>query len=313
MFADLPLNLEVDLDPEYGGTTIYIRRPDGRIIEYAPVMCKLAANETKILQPLQEGVNRGADRHSEEVFLSYGRYGFYFDQPGEYLVRALYQGPGDVLIPSNVHRVRVGTPLTKDQDRIAQDYFSYQVGMSLYLNGSRSPFLSKGMDLLQDVASRYEDSMAGAKIAQRVAPSMAQPFFRLQERGAGDFALTKTHDADPSQVVTLTESALDVYRKEPVKALNLGYHELVRTRTECLLELGENNRAKKELKTLQEDLRDRGANEPVLKQINQYEQSISASTASPSRSSKPVGAGKGGATKSGKSSRKRKGSRKSSR
>ena len=156
LFTDLPLKLDTRLSPEYGGVVIYIRRPDGRILEYAPVMCKLSPTHTKQLTPLEFDQQPGPDRYSEEVLISYGRYGFYFDVPGEYHVRALYQGAGDILIPSNVHRLRVGTPLTRDLDRTAQDYFSYEVGMNIYLEGSRSQHLKKGFDLLREMSQKHK-------------------------------------------------------------------------------------------------------------------------------------------------------------
>ena len=184
--------------PDYGNVTYYVRRPDGRLLEYAPIACKVtnyaysAADGTSDL-PLDASVRRlrpadatsaatGADRYSEEVFLSYGRYGFYFDQPGTYLVRAVYNGSGNMIIPSNVLRLQVGFPLSRAEDRMAQDYFSYEVGMSLYLNGSRSPFLKSGMDRLQELAARGTEatrSMAAVKAAMTVASSLAKPFLQI--------------------------------------------------------------------------------------------------------------------------------------
>ncbi len=74
--TDLPLELDTQLHPEFGGVIVYIRRPDGRILEYAPILCKLATPELGVLKPEQEAV-QGEDRHSQNVFLSYGIYGHY--------------------------------------------------------------------------------------------------------------------------------------------------------------------------------------------------------------------------------------------
>ena len=268
LLDDLPLDVDTQVSPAYGGVAIYIRRPDGQIVEYDPIMCKLATPAIRTLQPPNQAAE-GDDRYSEEVFLSYGKYGFYFDEPGEYLIRALYQGTGDLLIPSNVHRVRVGNPPSKEEDRIAQDFFSYEVGMSLYLGGSRSPFLSKGMDLLEDIADRYNDTLLGAKAAATVARSVARPFFRLQ-----DSVMVKTHDAEPERALALTEPALEVYKSEEANALNIGYHRLVRGRAESLEALDENEKAKAELATLHDDLRARGVNETVLAEIKAHEENL---------------------------------------
>jgi len=276
LFSDMPLTLDSRMNPEYGGVVIYIRRPDGRIIEYAPVMCKLAYTSPKQLKPLLPGQDAGPDRYSEEVSISYGRYGFYFDEPGEYHVRALYQGAGDILIPSNVHRLRVGTPLTRELDKTAQDYFSYEVGMNLYLEGSRSPYLEKGFDLLREMSEKHKNSLLGAKLAMTVANSLTQPFFNLEETNKGDerLELRQTYKADPKEALKLTEAAVDVFQKADEKALNLSYRQLVSQRVDCLVQLERPKQAVKELDELHDHLQSTGANPPVLKQISNLAETI---------------------------------------
>ena len=277
LFPDMPLTLDTRLNPEYGGTVIYIRRPDGRIVEYSPVMCKLAFPSPKQLVPLQANQEPGPDRYSEEILISYGRYGFYFDEPGEYYIRALYQGGGDLLIPSNVHRLRVGSPLTRELDKTAQDYFSYEVGMNLYLEGSRSPYLEKGLDLLKDMSERNKESLLGAKLAMTVANSYTYPFYDLEDRTgvAGEtLKLTKSHDADPEAALELTTAAVDLFKNTQQKALNLSYRQLVSQRVDCHVALEQPEQAIKELSQLHQHLSDNGANAPVLDQISQQANTI---------------------------------------
>lgn len=268
LLEDIPLSLDTRLNPEYGGVIVYIRRPDGRVVEYAPISCKLGLPHIQTLKPLKGSIE-GEDRFSEDVFLSYGTFGFYFDEPGEYLVRAVYQGLGDLLIHSNVHRVRIGNPLSKEEDKIAQDFFSYEVGMNLYLNGSRSPFLAKGRDLLESIADRYKDTLLGAKVAITLAASEARPFFRIEKR-----KLKKTHDADPKKALALTHPALSLYKREKVKSLNLAYHQVVQNRAKHLKAVGKKEDAKKEVAALYKDLANRGVNAPVLKDIKAFEKSL---------------------------------------
>lgn len=282
LFPDLPLTLDTRLNPEYGGVVIYIRRPDGRIVEYSPVMCKLAFPSPKQLLPLQANQEPGPDRYSEEVLISYGRYGFYFDEPGEYYVRALYQGGGDLLIPSNVHRLRVGSPLTREIDKTAQDYFSYEVGMNLYLEGSRSPYLEKGLNLLRDMSERNKESMLGAKLAMTVANSFTYPFYDLEQRSGvpGEtLKLTKTQDADPEAALELTAAAVDLFQKSDQKALNLSYRQLVSQRVDCHVALDQPGAAIEELSQLHQHLSNNGANAPVLEQISNLAGTISSTAA----------------------------------
>jgi hypothetical protein len=278
MLPDMPLNVDTRLNPEYGGVVIHIRRPDGRILEYSPVMCKLADGSYKVLSPLTG--EPGDDRYSEEVSLSYGRYGFYFDEPGEYLVRALYQGAGDLLIPSNVHRLRIGTPGSRALDITAQDYFSYEVGMNLYLEGSRSRYLEKGLNLMAQMSEYYSDSLLGAKLAATVANSLTKPFFsigdRTRTREAKTLKLTKIHNADPEAALQRTAPAVDLIRKRKEKALNLAYRQIVGQRVDCLLALQRPEEARVELNTLHDDLQNTGANPPVLRRLQALSDQIEA-------------------------------------
>jgi len=163
-----PVAIDKRAGPEYGGVVVYIQNPDGHVIQYDPVMCAVGTPEMQMLAPAAAAPEQqGPDRYSKEIFLSYGSSDFYFDQPGQYRIRAVYQGPGDVLIPSEAHSIRIGVPASKEVDKLAQDFFTDTVGLALYLQGSRSPFLKKGTDLLQEVADRYKDKPLGQRSRSR--------------------------------------------------------------------------------------------------------------------------------------------------
>jgi hypothetical protein len=239
------------LNPDFGGVLIIIRRPDGKTLEFAPIMCKLGLPELKTLEPTNTQVT-GADRFSEKVLLSYGTYGFYFDQPGEYLVRAVYHGAGDLLITSNIHRVRISNPVSKEQDHLAQDMFSTAVGLSMYLQGSRSPFLETGMNLLSEVADHDPTTGLGIKAASIVANSLHRPFYRIQD--SKNPALVKAYKAEPEKALSLTNEAVKHYHSHGQKAQNIDYHELVKARAKLLAETDQKALAKKEVSTLMKDL-----------------------------------------------------------
>ncbi len=264
----LPLTVDARLSPEFGGVVVYIQRPDGKVIQYSPIFCKLGIADSKILKPKDVSV-QGEDRYSEQVSLSYGKFGFYFDRPGVYLIRAIYQGTGDLMVPSNVHRIRIGHPYSKEEDRLAQDFFTSAVGMNLYLQGSRSPHLQKGMEVLESVADRYKGSSVGAKVAARISSSLNRPFFRLK-----DGTMKKVASPDPKKVLALTDSAVKLFEKEKKRSFNIPYRKLVETRVASRTALGQKAEAKKELATLRRILGQRGANQPVLDSIKSYEDSL---------------------------------------
>jgi hypothetical protein len=181
-----------------------------------------------------------------------------------------------MLILSNIHQIRVGNPVSREEDRLAQDFFSQEVGMSLYLGGSQSPFLRKGMEHLEELAERYAESLVGAKAALVVASSVARPFFRIEDPNKP--VLTRVHAPDPERALTLTQSALGVYKRIDSPAQNIAYHQLARSRAEFFTAQGQEQRARQELTALRNDLQPRGVNESVLNAIKAHAESLPSSS-----------------------------------
>ena len=266
--SEVSLKMDTQLSPEYGGVIVNVRGPDGRTHTYDPVMCKIATPELKVIKPHGEG-DPGEDRHSQSVPISYGAYGHIFKTPGDYLVKALYQGAGNVLIPSNVHRIRIGNPLTVQADRFAKDYFTYKAGMALYLRGSSSPFLKEGMDTLEKMASVYEESPVGANISMLLAENLTRPFYRLKDRKMMEF-----READPKAAIALLDRASKQQDRDDSTFPNLSYHELSRAKARMMASIGQKTRAKKELGDLVAYLRDRNVNKAVLDEIDSFAEKL---------------------------------------
>jgi hypothetical protein len=277
----IPVGVSATLHPEFGTVTVYVRRPDGRIVEYMPISCKLAPDRSITLSPA--GAADASDRHSRTVFVSYGRYGFYFDEPGQYSVRVVYHGPGNLLIPSNVLRLRVGHPKSEEADRRAQDFFSYEAGAALYLGGSHSSFLSSGMDTLLSMIEEQGSSLAAAKTAARIARGVGLPFHDLgpdaSEAPEAPEALPRTvlHRAsagEAEQALRLTGVAAETFRRHRSPMLNIALERVVRTRADMLLRLGEPEQAQETLMGLASDLAQGGVKPSVTTQITRDAASI---------------------------------------
>ncbi|HET7287919.1 MAG TPA: hypothetical protein VFI71_10630, partial [Pyrinomonadaceae bacterium] len=157
----------------------------------------------------------------------------------------------------------------------AQDYFSYEVGMNIYLEGSRSKHLEKGFDLLREMSEKYKKSLLGAKLSTTVANGLTQPFFQVVKTDEY-LKLSQAYKAEPREALKLTDAAVDLYRKTRQKSLNLSYRQLVSQRVDCLVALERPQAAVKELDQLHKDLFKTGANAPVLKQISDLSDTIGA-------------------------------------
>lgn len=260
--TEVPLEIDPRLAPEHGAIAFFINKVGAPVEEYRPLLCYLAETESRVLEPAEPEAKQGGDRYSQLVELTYGGGGFYFNRPGEYLIRAIYQGLGDILQPSNVLRIRIGFPQDKEEEKLATNYFSSAVGLSLYLGGSKSPFLDKGMDLLAQIHDRDPQSNLGVKLSQVLARSEARSFHRIQ-----DSALTKTHEADPEKALALTDSAAKILAQDPNKSANLRQAQLTWLRVFSREKIGDLRGAAVELDMLRDSLSRRGVNDSVLEAI----------------------------------------------
>jgi len=273
LLPDIPVTVDMRLRPEFGGVIVFVRRPDGRLTEFQPAMCMLATPEPMTLAPAQAAAT-GQDRLSREIFIGFGKQGFSFDQPGDYLVRAVYQGAGDLFVPSNVHRIRVGPPLSTEVDRFAQDFFNTSVGLALYLDGSRSPFLAKGRSVLETAVERFGASQFGAKVAQSLAQGLARPFHTLRAETGNRATLVEAQKADPVAALRLTDPVLQAQHEKGIKVDNLAYARLVRRRSDFHAALGQEDVARNEYSTLRRDLAGRDVKAAILDQLEAQEKAL---------------------------------------
>jgi hypothetical protein len=85
-----PKAIDARLAPEQGRVKLVVLKPDARVLGYHPMTCMLGESVERVLAPAGVG-KAGEDRYSEEVFIAYGGDGFYFAEPGEYMIRAMYE------------------------------------------------------------------------------------------------------------------------------------------------------------------------------------------------------------------------------
>jgi hypothetical protein len=254
------VQINARLQPEDGGLAIFIQRPTGETVEYRPSLYRFRDRPTETLRAA--GVSDGSDRYSEELNLTYGCGQFYFDTPGSYVVHAVYRSAAGALIVSNACRLRIGHPLSRDMDVLAQDFFSRDVGEALYLRGSHARHLSKGFDVLRGMTERYRSDLLGADLSSWVVKGIGERFFRLQE---GKMVRFKT--ASPAEALKATEEAIEVFARDDRKAFNLPHRRLAATRADYLARDGDFTGAGKEMDRLAGRLRARDANEIVVQEV----------------------------------------------
>ena len=283
--TDQPLPVDARLDPTYGVTKVYILKPDGKTMQFASVMCLYGTPNVCTLAPATS--HDGLERHSAMVPLTFGARGFVFDVPGQYQLRAVYS-TGNLLAVSNTAVLWIGQPTTKEEDLFAADFFSPEVGMTLCLGGSMSPYLESGVSTLQEAAERFAGDELGAKAAAVVADSVGKDFYRRDVAGDAD-KMVKHHAADPAAALEATEPTVQRYHETADQSLNITYNDLVTKRAELHVRKGDPELARQELLALADDLDGRAVNPNVTSDVRAKAEDVAAATttAKPRRKSTP--------------------------
>lgn len=136
------------LHPNDGRVKIGIRKPNGQVTLYEPLIEHCAEDEIITLDAASPSITASA-------YIGYGRDGFYFDQAGIYQIRAIYHAVDGSLIYSNPISLRVGHPVTANDEAIAEAYLTEETGTLFYLLGSDSEFLRRGNEALDEVIEKY--------------------------------------------------------------------------------------------------------------------------------------------------------------
>ncbi|MCZ6852724.1 MAG: acetyltransferase [Gammaproteobacteria bacterium] len=155
------------LDPKSGSLDIVIRRVIGGADLgtgdlWVPMMQRCQAGVQAMRETNPQLLDNVPDGQSiaRNLNLTFGAAGFSFAEPGLYDVQAVVSLFNDslnrnLIVPSNVMRVRIGTPHSPDDENDALVMFRDDVGAYLALGGSR--VLDKAHDALQAILARRSD------------------------------------------------------------------------------------------------------------------------------------------------------------
>jgi len=163
--TEAPVVVPDMLSPEFGLLGLFIRDPRGKVRPYQPLFRLCGEGRTAELPP--------GEKLYESVFLAYGRGGFYFEEPGEYQIWAVYTA-GGLRLRSNALRIRVAFPQSADDEDMALRTFGHEQGHVLYMRGAGH--LQTGNDQLREVADRFPKTNLARYIHYCFGNSQAREF-----------------------------------------------------------------------------------------------------------------------------------------
>ncbi|MGH2750612.1 MAG: hypothetical protein ACRDK3_07030 [Actinomycetota bacterium] len=137
------------LHPNDDFVSVAIREPSGRTRAFQPMMRHCADEEKTIqLDPAQPAIY-------DSAYIGFGKDGFYFDQPGEYLLRAQYIATDGSRVMAPVVRLRVRPPASQADERVGELLLGEQQGQLLTLLGSESEALASGNEALDTLLEEH--------------------------------------------------------------------------------------------------------------------------------------------------------------
>ncbi|UHA73775.1 hypothetical protein [Paenibacillus sp. 481] len=269
--SDQPQLVKNDLLSDLSGMTVVVRREGEqgkRLLPHAQYCRKL---EHKILL--------AGESLYDSIFASVGNHGWLIAEPGFYTIQVVLSIEGKSVV-SNVLKIRVAPPTGYDQQYIAQDYFSDEVGRILAFDGSR--YLEKGNDILREVTEKLSDRAVALHAHIALAKPLAFDYKLLDYTGDADTLTArggqiKRLPAQPDEARKQFDAALTQQRKLAATTLtHIDYNDYMRTYSKFLATQGEEQSAAEVQSVLYQTLAERSVREPVLQEIEhrrmRYEQ-----------------------------------------
>jgi hypothetical protein len=169
--------------------------------------------------------------------------GWEIAEPGTYTVQAVVRVDGEEVV-SNPMRLRVAPPRDHEEERLAGDFFSDDVGRILAFNGSG--VLESGNDTLREVSERLPDRRAALHARLALGNVVAQDTKRLEpdERSGEARMHVEVDKAKPEEGHALLQEALIAEAEQAVESLgHIRWKRQVDGFSDLLAERGETEEA----------------------------------------------------------------------
>jgi len=260
-----PQFIEENLLNETDHMTIILKKDGKTARQFAPYARYCFDSNPIVLQP-------GKSEY-ESLFVAAGRNGWDMAEPGYYTLQVcIHMDEEDIV--SNPLRIRVAPPRGYDEEYIAQDFFSEDVGRILTFDGSR--VLESGIDTIREVTDRLPDSKVAAHTRIALGNALANEY-KVLNLNEDIREMTAAHDhggmitAEKADVKTAREelnTALTEDMNESANTLgHINYKRNVDKFTEWLYEMDESTEASNIQDDMLSTLTNRGVIENVLDDI----------------------------------------------
>lgn len=157
------------IHPNEGLVHVAIRKPGGAMVIYRPFV-------RECIVPDLRWLDDDAPAVYERAYVGHGKDGLYFDHPGTYHLRAIYQDLDGSRVVSNVARLHVQSPVDAQENHLADLYLGEEQGRLFSFQGSESEFLRDGNDNLEEAIERYSHHPLAVYAKLAKGTSRSRPF-----------------------------------------------------------------------------------------------------------------------------------------
>ncbi|MDX2169778.1 MAG: hypothetical protein SF182_22095 [Deltaproteobacteria bacterium] len=260
--------------------TVILKRAGRPARQWVPFARYCRKSEPTVLAP-------GASLY-ESLFAAAGRNGWDLAEPGNYTVQVALQRDGADLV-SNPLAVRIATPASRDEERLAQDLLTDPVGRILAFDGSQ--VLDSGIAALQEQVARFPAHRGSLHARIALATPLQRDYRRLAVDGGptpasagksgGSFV---TVPARPDVAQQQLQAALFADPDRAAESLgHIDYKYYVDTYSEWLADRGDSATAAACETELGKTLAARQVKPTVLAEIERRASSYAAKAAKPKR------------------------------
>lgn len=176
--------------------TIQIQKRGGETKAFHPFAHYCYQPNLKVLQP--------GESIYESLFISVDQHEWLIDSPGYYTVQVCISFPSEDVL-SNPLQIRVMPPRSWDEEFVAQDYFSEDVGRVLTFDGTQ--VLKEANDTLREIVTRFPKSNVATHAQVALDLPRIVPYKLLDTSGSAKGGRYSIQEVKPAKadVQNLTE------------------------------------------------------------------------------------------------------------
>ena len=206
----------------------------------------------------------------DSLFVSVDQHEWLVDSPGYYSIQACMHLLDEDILSAPL-QIRVTPPRQREEEYIAQDYFSEDVGRILTFDGSQ--VLTKANDILREVVAQLPKSSAAIHAQVTLDLPRVTPYKLLNMVDAPEGSRYAIQEINPVEAETEQLSKLLGDPKgtnDVAQALgHIDYRYYAERLSEALKQQDRAGKAQEVVQCMHDTLKDRGVKEKVLEEISE--------------------------------------------